>query len=49
MTEESALTGYLVQEVLDTQPPDVREVPLSTSILQHVKAGRGQDADAEDR
>jgi LuxR family maltose regulon positive regulatory protein len=34
----SALTGYLVQEVLDTQPPEVRELLLSTSILEHVNA-----------
>ncbi|MDR2987823.1 MAG: hypothetical protein LBV34_23590, partial [Nocardiopsaceae bacterium] len=38
VTEESAMTGYLVQEVLDTQPPEVREVLLSTSILEHVSA-----------
>ena len=38
VTEESALTGYLVKEVLDTQPPEVREVLLSTSILEHVNA-----------
>ena len=38
VTEESALTGYLVKEVLDTQPPGVREVLLSTSILEHVNA-----------
>lgn len=38
VTEESALTGYLVQEVLDTQPPEIREVLLNTSILEHVNA-----------
>jgi len=38
VTEESALTGYLVAEVLDAQPPEVREVLLSTSILEHVSA-----------
>ena len=38
ITEESALTGYLVEEVLNTQPPEVREVLLSTSILEHVSA-----------
>jgi LuxR family transcriptional regulator, maltose regulon positive regulatory protein len=37
-TEESALTCYLVKEVLDTQPPEVRELLLSTSILEHVNA-----------
>src|SRR5215831_12635871 len=39
ITEDSALTGYLVEEVLSTQPPEVREVLLSTSILEHVSAG----------
>jgi LuxR family maltose regulon positive regulatory protein len=38
VTEESALTGYLVEEVLGTQSPEVREVLLSTSILEHVNA-----------
>ena len=38
VTEESALTGYLVEEVLDTQPPGVRELLLSTSILEQVNA-----------
>jgi LuxR family transcriptional regulator, maltose regulon positive regulatory protein len=36
ITDDSALTGYLVEEVLSTQPPDVREVLLSTSILKQV-------------
>jgi len=38
ITEDSALTGYLVEEVLSTQPPEVREVLLSTSILEQVSA-----------
>ena len=38
VTEDSAVTGYLVQEVLDTQPPEVRDVLLSTSILEQVSA-----------
>jgi LuxR family maltose regulon positive regulatory protein len=38
VTEQSALTGYLVQEVLDAQPREAREVLLSTSILEHVNA-----------
>ena len=37
-TEDSALTGYLVEEVLKGAPPEVREVLLSTSILEHVNA-----------
>jgi len=36
ITDDSALTGYLVEEVLDTQPPAVRDVLLSTSILEQV-------------
>ena len=38
ITEDSALTGYLVEEVLNAAPPEVREVLLSTSILEHVNA-----------
>lgn len=36
ITEDSALTGYLVEEVLNSQPPEVQEVLLSTSILEQV-------------
>ena len=38
ITEDSALTGYLVEEVLKAAPPEVREVLLSTSIVEHVNA-----------
>jgi LuxR family maltose regulon positive regulatory protein len=38
VTEDSALTGYLVEEVLNTQPAEVREVLLTTSILERVSA-----------
>jgi LuxR family transcriptional regulator, maltose regulon positive regulatory protein len=38
LTEDSALTGYLAEEVLNTQPPGVRELLLSTSILEQVNA-----------
>ncbi len=38
ITEDSALTGYLVEEVLNTQPPEVRDVLLSTSLLEQVSA-----------
>jgi LuxR family maltose regulon positive regulatory protein len=38
IAEDSALTSYLVDEVLDTQPPAAREVLLSTSILDQVSA-----------
>jgi len=36
--EDSALTGYLVEEVLAAQPPQVRDVLLCTSILDEVSA-----------
>src|SRR5580704_12674624 len=36
ITEDSALTGYLVEEVLNSQPPEIQEVLLSTSILEQV-------------
>jgi len=36
--EDSALTGYLVEEVLSAQPAQVREVLLCTSILDRVSA-----------
>ena len=38
ITEDSALTGYLVEEVLHTQPPQIQDVLLSTSILEQVSA-----------
>ena len=38
ITDDSALTGYLVEEVLKGASPEVREVLLSTSILEHVNA-----------
>ena len=38
ITDDSALTGYLVAEVLNTQPPEVRDVLLDTSILEQVSA-----------
>jgi len=38
ITQDSTLTGYLVEEVLSTQPPAVRGVLLSTSILEQVSA-----------
>src|SRR5215813_5763101 len=38
VTRQSALTGYLVEEVLNTQRAEVREVLLGTSILDHVNA-----------
>ncbi len=48
ITEDSAVTGYLTEEVLNTQPPQVRDVLLSTSILEHVSAeSAGELADDE--
>ena len=38
VTEDSALTGYLTEQVLDVQPPEVRDVLLSTSILEDLSA-----------
>jgi LuxR family transcriptional regulator, maltose regulon positive regulatory protein len=38
ITEDSALTGYLVEEVLSTQSPEVKDVLLSTSIMERVSA-----------
>ena len=43
ITEDSALTSYLVEEVLNTQPPQVREVLLATSILEQVSAGAASE------
>ncbi|MGI8451938.1 MAG: LuxR C-terminal-related transcriptional regulator, partial [Streptosporangiaceae bacterium] len=36
--EDSSITGYLVDEVLDAQPPPVRDLLLRTSILTQVSA-----------
>ena len=36
ITEDSGLTGYLMAEVLNAQPPAARDVLLSTSILERV-------------
>ena len=38
ITDDSAVTSYLVEEVLNTQPPEVRRVLLDTSILAQVSA-----------
>jgi LuxR family maltose regulon positive regulatory protein len=43
LTEDSPLICYLVDEVLNVQPPEVREVLLSTSILEHVNAEAAAD------
>src|SRR5215467_1935061 len=49
ITEDSALTGYLVEEVLSTQPPEVREVLLSTSILEQVNAEAASELTGDER
>ena len=36
VTEDSALTGYLVEEVLSIQSPEAQEILLSTSILEQI-------------
>jgi len=38
VTEETALSGYLVTEVFDTQPREAREVLLKVSVLEQVNA-----------
>jgi LuxR family transcriptional regulator, maltose regulon positive regulatory protein len=38
LAEDSAVAGYLVEEVLNAQPPEAREVLLNTSILERVSA-----------
>ena len=38
ITEDSAVTAYLVEEVLNAQPPEVRDFLLSTSILEDISA-----------
>jgi LuxR family transcriptional regulator, maltose regulon positive regulatory protein len=43
VAEDSALICYLIDEVLNVQPPDVREVLLSTSILDHVRVDAAVD------
>jgi LuxR family maltose regulon positive regulatory protein len=49
IAEDSALISYLVDEVLNVQPPDVREVLLSTSILEHVSADAAVDLTGDEQ
>ena len=49
ITDDSALTGYLVAEVLNTQPPEVRDVLLSTSILEQVSAQAASELTGNER
>ena len=49
IAEDRALTGYLVDEVLDAQSPEVREVLLSTSILDYVHADAAVELTGNER
>ena len=49
ITEDSALTGYLVEEVLNTQPPEVRDFLLSTSILEDISAEAARELAGNER
>ncbi len=49
INEDSALTSFLVEEVLNAQPPEVREVLLSTSILEQVSAEAASDMTGNER
>jgi len=49
VAEDSALICYLIDEVLNVQPPEVREVLLSTSILEHVRADAAVDLTGDER
>ena len=43
VTEDSALTAYLVEEVLNIQPPQAQEVLLCTSILDQVSGAAASE------
>ena len=49
IAEDSALIGYLVEEVLNVQPPEVREVLLSTSVLEHLNADAAVELTGDDQ
>jgi LuxR family transcriptional regulator, maltose regulon positive regulatory protein len=49
IAEDSALIGYLVEEVLNVQPPELREVLLSTSILEHLNADAAVELTGDDQ
>jgi len=48
-TEDSALTCYLEEEVLNAQPPQVRDVLLCTSILGQVSADAAVELAGDER
>ena len=37
--ENSAVAGYLIEEALNNQPPEIRDLLLKTSILDRVNSG----------
>ena len=47
--EDSTLTGYLVDEVLNAQSPQVRDVLLCTSILEQVSADAAVDLTGDEQ
>ena len=49
ITDDSAVTGYLVAEILNPQPPVVRELLLSTSILEHISAEAANELTGNDQ
>lgn len=49
IAEDSALTGYLVEEVLNAHPPEVQDVLLSTSILEHVHPDAASELAGNDK
>ncbi len=49
VTEDSAVTGYLMHEVLNTQPPEAREILLTTSILDRVSVEAASELTGHDQ
>ncbi len=49
ITDDSTLTGYLAEQVLNLQPPAVRDVLLSTSILDRVSAEAASELTGNDQ
>jgi LuxR family transcriptional regulator, maltose regulon positive regulatory protein len=49
ISEDRALTSYLVDEVLNVQPPEVRDVLLSTSILDQLSADAAVELTGNER
>ncbi len=49
ITDDSMLTSYLVEEILNPQPPAVRDVLLSTSILERISAEAASELTGNDQ